>query len=102
MSSKETDGFDRKLNDNRWKTKHSYRTTKAPLSRGFVACQARPNIDLLVDKTIVKVFPLLFSDDSKLSSSLSDKWEIYEKLQSLPRNSAPTRLHRRCRSSRFP
>nr|A7M964.2 RecName: Full=Small ribosomal subunit protein uS14c; AltName: Full=Plastid 30S ribosomal protein S14 [Cuscuta reflexa] len=27
---------------------------------------------------------------------LSDKWEIYVKLQSLPRNSAPTRLHRRC------
>nr|WOC91868.1 ribosomal protein S14 [Utricularia olivacea] len=28
--------------------------------------------------------------------SLSDKWEIYRKLQSPPRNSAPTRLHRRC------
>lgn len=28
--------------------------------------------------------------------SLADKWEIYRKLQSLPRNSAPTRLHRRC------
>ncbi|MFS7902945.1 putative ribosomal protein S14 [Helianthus anomalus] len=28
--------------------------------------------------------------------SLSDKWEIYGKLQSPPRNSAPTRLHRRC------
>ncbi|CAN4096931.1 unnamed protein product [Withania somnifera] len=28
--------------------------------------------------------------------SLSDKWEIYGKLQSLPRNSAPTCLHRRC------
>nr|YP_009390898.1 ribosomal protein S14 [Drosera erythrorhiza]ARV87573.1 ribosomal protein S14 [Drosera erythrorhiza]QWZ47375.1 ribosomal protein S14 [Drosera peltata] len=28
--------------------------------------------------------------------SLSDKWEIQRKLQSLPRNSAPTRLHRRC------
>nr|QWX89959.1 ribosomal protein S14 [Aeginetia indica]WRW10965.1 ribosomal protein S14 [Aeginetia indica] len=27
---------------------------------------------------------------------LSDKWESYRKLQSLPRNSAPTRLHRRC------
>ncbi len=27
---------------------------------------------------------------------LSDKWEFYGKLQSLPRNSAPTRLHRRC------
>nr|ATW68846.1 ribosomal protein S14 [Setaria viridis] len=30
------------------------------------------------------------------SLSLSDKWEIYGKLQSPPRNSAPTRLHRRC------
>lgn len=29
-------------------------------------------------------------------SSLSEKWEIHVKLQSLPRNSAPTRLHRRC------
>nr|YP_008965558.1 ribosomal protein S14 [Conopholis americana]CDI02726.1 ribosomal protein S14 [Conopholis americana] len=28
--------------------------------------------------------------------SLSDKWEIYGKLQSPPRNSAPTRLRRRC------
>jgi small subunit ribosomal protein S14 len=28
--------------------------------------------------------------------SLSEKWEIYRKLQSLPRNSAATRLHRRC------
>lgn len=29
-------------------------------------------------------------------ASLSDKWQIHGKLQSLPRNSAPTRLHRRC------
>jgi len=28
--------------------------------------------------------------------SLSDKWEIHGKLQSPPRNSAPTRLRRRC------
>nr|YP_009451851.1 ribosomal protein S14 [Oropetium aristatum]ARQ28165.1 ribosomal protein S14 [Oropetium aristatum] len=28
--------------------------------------------------------------------SLSEKTKIQEKLQSLPRNSAPTRLHRRC------
>ena len=28
--------------------------------------------------------------------SLSEKWEIHGKLQSLPRNSAPTRLYRRC------
>nr|YP_010630351.1 ribosomal protein S14 [Hillebrandia sandwicensis]WBN97442.1 ribosomal protein S14 [Hillebrandia sandwicensis] len=29
-------------------------------------------------------------------SSLSEKWEIHGKFQSPPRNSAPTRLHRRC------
>jgi small subunit ribosomal protein S14 len=29
-------------------------------------------------------------------SSLDEKWEIHRKLQSPPRNSAPTRLHRRC------
>nr|AER53142.1 ribosomal protein S14 [Asclepias subaphylla]AER53384.1 ribosomal protein S14 [Asclepias subulata]AWH05360.1 ribosomal protein S14 [Asclepias californica subsp. californica]AWH09782.1 ribosomal protein S14 [Asclepias subulata] len=29
-------------------------------------------------------------------TSLSEKWEIYRKLQSPPRNSAATRLHRRC------
>nr|YP_009113725.1 ribosomal protein S14 [Zamia furfuracea]QGS64990.1 ribosomal protein S14 [Microcycas calocoma]QWW89679.1 ribosomal protein S14 [Zamia fischeri]AFM54237.1 Rps14 [Zamia furfuracea]AFR45372.1 ribosomal protein S14 [Zamia furfuracea]QKN99117.1 ribosomal protein S14 [Microcycas calocoma] len=29
-------------------------------------------------------------------SSLDEKWEIHRKLQSSPRNSAPTRLHRRC------
>ena len=28
--------------------------------------------------------------------SLSEKWEIHGKLQSLPRNSASIRLHRRC------
>nr|YP_010123967.1 30S ribosomal protein S14 [Acer olivaceum]QRF96417.1 30S ribosomal protein S14 [Acer olivaceum] len=28
--------------------------------------------------------------------SLSEKWKIHGKLQSPPRNSAPTRLHRRC------
>nr|YP_009454445.1 ribosomal protein S14 [Daniellia pilosa]AUF70259.1 ribosomal protein S14 [Daniellia pilosa] len=28
--------------------------------------------------------------------SLSDEWEIHGKLQSPPRNSTPTRLHRRC------
>nr|YP_010040500.1 ribosomal protein S14 [Senna spectabilis]QOZ39881.1 ribosomal protein S14 [Senna spectabilis] len=35
-------------------------------------------------------------------SSLSDKWEIHGKLQSPPRNSAPTRLHRRCFSTGRP
>nr|YP_009434962.1 ribosomal protein S14 [Lobelia holstii]ATG24964.1 ribosomal protein S14 [Lobelia holstii] len=34
--------------------------------------------------------------------SLSDKREIYEKLQALPRNSAPTRLRRRCFSTGRP
>nr|ATU82573.1 ribosomal protein S14 [Saccharum spontaneum] len=34
---------------------------------------------------------------SKVSPlSLSEKTKMQEKLQSLPRNSAPTRLHRRC------
>lgn len=33
---------------------------------------------------------------SPLSLSLSEKKKMQEKLQSLPRNSAPTRLHRRC------
>nr|YP_010881429.1 ribosomal protein S14 [Pellia epiphylla]WIA67382.1 ribosomal protein S14 [Pellia epiphylla var. borealis]WIA67467.1 ribosomal protein S14 [Pellia epiphylla var. borealis]WIA67905.1 ribosomal protein S14 [Pellia epiphylla]WIA67990.1 ribosomal protein S14 [Pellia epiphylla]WIA68076.1 ribosomal protein S14 [Pellia epiphylla] len=28
--------------------------------------------------------------------SLDEKWKIHRKLQSLPRNSAPNRLHRRC------
>nr|QYB18526.1 ribosomal protein S14 [Conocephalum salebrosum]QYB18614.1 ribosomal protein S14 [Conocephalum salebrosum]QYB18701.1 30S ribosomal protein S14 [Conocephalum conicum]QYB18788.1 30S ribosomal protein S14 [Conocephalum conicum] len=30
------------------------------------------------------------------TSSLDEKWEFQKKLQSLPRNSAPTRLHHRC------
>ena len=38
------------------------------------------------------------SSKKKISKvpSLSEKWEIHGKLESLPRNSAPTRLHRRC------
>nr|ADD30082.1 ribosomal protein S14 [Phoradendron leucarpum] len=35
-------------------------------------------------------------------SSLSEKWDIHGKLQSPPRNSAPTRLHRRCFSTGRP
>nr|QWY89211.1 ribosomal protein S14 [Testulea gabonensis] len=35
-------------------------------------------------------------------SSLSAKWEIHGKLQSLPRNSASTRLQRRCFSTGRP
>jgi len=31
-----------------------------------------------------------------LSLSLEDKYEIVRKLQNLPRNSAPTRVYRRC------
>ena len=31
--------------------------------------------------------------------SLSEKWKIHGKLQSTPRNRAPTRLHRRCFST---
>nr|YP_010920468.1 ribosomal protein S14 [Philotheca fitzgeraldii]WAJ53248.1 ribosomal protein S14 [Philotheca fitzgeraldii] len=34
--------------------------------------------------------------------SLSDKWKIHGKLQSSPRNSAPTRFHRRCFSTGRP
>jgi small subunit ribosomal protein S14 len=30
------------------------------------------------------------------ASSLDEKWEIQKELQSLPRNSAPSRIHRRC------
>nr|YP_010010855.1 ribosomal protein S14 [Medicago archiducis-nicolai]QOI00476.1 ribosomal protein S14 [Medicago archiducis-nicolai]QUS53828.1 ribosomal protein S14 [Medicago ruthenica] len=30
------------------------------------------------------------------AQSLSEKWEIKAKLEALPRNSAPTRLRRRC------
>nr|YP_009667350.1 ribosomal protein S14 [Thalassia hemprichii]ATP74906.1 ribosomal protein S14 [Thalassia hemprichii]QJR53039.1 ribosomal protein S14 [Thalassia hemprichii] len=32
----------------------------------------------------------------KKVSSPAEKWEVHKKLQSSPRNSAPTRLHRRC------
>lgn len=35
----------------------------------------------------------------KQVSSLSERWKIHGKLQSSPRNSAPTRLHRRCFST---
>nr|YP_009680104.1 ribosomal protein S14 [Campylotropis macrocarpa]YP_009680708.1 ribosomal protein S14 [Kummerowia striata]YP_009680791.1 ribosomal protein S14 [Lespedeza maritima]YP_009750292.1 ribosomal protein S14 [Lespedeza bicolor]YP_010295646.1 ribosomal protein S14 [Lespedeza buergeri]YP_010410246.1 ribosomal protein S14 [Lespedeza tricolor]YP_010415924.1 ribosomal protein S14 [Campylotropis howellii]YP_010416173.1 ribosomal protein S14 [Campylotropis parviflora]YP_010416339.1 ribosomal protein S14 len=38
----------------------------------------------------------------KKITSLSDKWEIQGKLESLPRNSAPIRLHRRCFSTGRP
>nr|YP_010610400.1 ribosomal protein S14 [Vallisneria natans]WAO28666.1 ribosomal protein S14 [Vallisneria natans] len=35
----------------------------------------------------------------KQVSSWSERWKIHGKLQSSPRNSAPTRLHRRCFST---
>jgi small subunit ribosomal protein S14 len=37
-------------------------------------------------------------EEERKVSSLDDKWEIHRKLQSSPRNSAPTRLHRHCSS----
>ncbi|KAL2894036.1 hypothetical protein RDABS01_009945 [Bienertia sinuspersici] len=39
---------------------------------------------------------LIASTSGKFVASLSKKWEIHGKLHSLPRNSAPTRLHQRC------
>nr|NP_569627.1 ribosomal protein S14 [Psilotum nudum]Q8WI18.1 RecName: Full=Small ribosomal subunit protein uS14c; AltName: Full=30S ribosomal protein S14, chloroplastic [Psilotum nudum]AGC26791.1 ribosomal protein S14 [Psilotum nudum]BAB84214.1 ribosomal protein S14 [Psilotum nudum] len=38
----------------------------------------------------------LLKEEIKKASSLKEKWEIHKKSQILPRNSAPTRLHRRC------
>jgi len=35
-------------------------------------------------------------NEIKKSTSLNEKWEFQKQLQALPRNSAPTRLHRRC------
>ncbi|TKY50336.1 Photosystem I P700 chlorophyll a apoprotein A2 [Spatholobus suberectus] len=37
-----------------------------------------------------------FSVEISKVPSLSDKWEIHGKLESLPHNNAPIRLHRRC------
>ncbi|YP_009772750.1 ribosomal protein S14 (plastid) [Trifolium pratense] len=34
--------------------------------------------------------------ERRKARSLSEKWEIQAKLEALPRNSAPTRLRRRC------
>jgi small subunit ribosomal protein S14 len=41
-------------------------------------------------------------EEERKVSSLDDKWEIHRKLQSSPHNSAPTRLHRHCSSTRRP
>nr|YP_005352944.1 ribosomal protein S14 [Mankyua chejuensis]ADZ47976.1 ribosomal protein S14 [Mankyua chejuensis]AJJ48606.1 ribosomal protein S14 [Mankyua chejuensis] len=38
----------------------------------------------------------LLKEEMNKTSSPDEKWKIHEKLQSLPRDSAPTRLHRRC------
>nr|YP_010294495.1 ribosomal protein S14 [Xyris indica]ULQ68316.1 ribosomal protein S14 [Xyris indica]ULQ68396.1 ribosomal protein S14 [Xyris indica]ULQ68633.1 ribosomal protein S14 [Xyris indica] len=35
-------------------------------------------------------------EQMKKASSLTEKWEIRGKLESLPRDSAPIRIHRRC------
>ncbi|PHT94407.1 Photosystem I chlorophyll a apoprotein A2 [Capsicum annuum] len=51
--------------------------------------EAKIGTEISFDSSILK------KEISKVPA-LSDKWEIYGKLQSLPRNSAPTRLHRRC------
>nr|YP_009104857.1 ribosomal protein S14 [Myrmecia israelensis]AIT93447.1 ribosomal protein S14 [Myrmecia israelensis] len=37
-----------------------------------------------------------FKQEIKEASSLEEKLKIHRKLQSLPRNSAPVRLHNRC------
>jgi small subunit ribosomal protein S14 len=41
-------------------------------------------------------------EEERKFSSLDDKWEIHRKLQSSPRNSAPTCVHRHCSSTRRP
>nr|YP_010274546.1 ribosomal protein S14 [Wisteria frutescens]UJT97141.1 ribosomal protein S14 [Wisteria frutescens] len=41
-------------------------------------------------------------NEIRKATSLREKWEIQKKLESLPRNSAPTRLHRRCFSTGRP
>ncbi|KAF3622457.1 Photosystem I chlorophyll a apoprotein A2 [Capsicum annuum] len=51
--------------------------------------EAKIGTEISFDSSILK------KEISKVPA-LSDKWEIYGKLQSLPRNSAPTRLHRCC------
>ncbi|KAL9991183.1 putative photosystem I [Helianthus debilis subsp. tardiflorus] len=57
--------------------------------------EAKIGTEISFDSSILK------RRNSKVRS-LSDKWEIYGKLQSPPRNSAPTRLHRRCFSTGRP
>nr|YP_009657497.1 ribosomal protein S14 [Trigonella foenum-graecum]QCO74475.1 ribosomal protein S14 [Trigonella foenum-graecum]QJA26545.1 ribosomal protein S14 [Trigonella foenum-graecum]WCR63249.1 ribosomal protein S14 [Trigonella foenum-graecum] len=41
-------------------------------------------------------------NEIRKAQSLSEKWEIQAKLEALPRNSAPTRLRRRCFSTGRP
>nr|YP_009758345.1 ribosomal protein S14 [Vavilovia formosa]QIN90151.1 ribosomal protein S14 [Vavilovia formosa] len=42
---------------------------------------------------LIRRFP---TNEMREVRSLNDKWEIQAKFEELPRNSAPTRLHRRC------
>nr|NP_683804.1 ribosomal protein S14 [Chaetosphaeridium globosum]Q8M9Y2.1 RecName: Full=Small ribosomal subunit protein uS14c; AltName: Full=30S ribosomal protein S14, chloroplastic [Chaetosphaeridium globosum]AAM96570.1 ribosomal protein S14 [Chaetosphaeridium globosum] len=35
-------------------------------------------------------------ENIKQAKSLNEKWELQKQLQALPRNSSPTRIHRRC------
>ena len=43
-----------------------------------------------------QIFRQFIKNKIKKSVSLDEKWEFQKQLQTLPRNSAPTRLHRRC------
>jgi small subunit ribosomal protein S14 len=65
------------------------------VSEGEEATEIRTKISFdssILKKIRSKVSPL----------SLSEKMKMHEKLQSLPCNSAPTRLHRRCFLTRRP
>lgn len=44
----------------------------------------------------ISKFSSIYKTQDKKSLSLDEKWEFQKQLQALPRNSAPTRLHRRC------
>ena len=43
-----------------------------------------------------QIFRQFIKNKIKKTVSLDEKWEFQKQLQALPRNSAPTRLHRRC------
>jgi len=48
-----------------------------------------------IRKKIPKISSI-YEKKIKETLSLDEKWEFQKQLQTLPRNSAPTRLHRRC------